>query len=90
MAVADERIDASDFVNAKLSDARRAKLMDLKKREDLKDQLTEKFKSRFGHGAKKERNEVSVTSATIRKEVGSSSARCISVHNQMLFTKPEF
>ncbi|CAK9032685.1 unnamed protein product [Durusdinium trenchii] len=69
MAVADERIDASDFVNAKLSDARRAKLMDLKKREDLKDQLTEKFKSRFGHGAKKEEDEVSVTSATIRKEV---------------------
>ena len=70
MAMPAERIDASDFeVNGRLSDARRAKLMDLKKREDLKDQLTEKFKSRFGHGACKEADEVSVNSAMIRKEV---------------------
>ncbi|CAL1132511.1 unnamed protein product [Cladocopium goreaui] len=45
--------------------------MDLKKREDLKDQLTEKFKHRFGHGGNKEADEVSVNSATIRKEVES-------------------
>lgn len=67
-----ERIDQPDFaVNAKLSETRRAKLMDLKKREDLKDQLTEKFKHRFGHGGNKEADEVSVNSATIRKEVES-------------------
>eukprot|EP00438_Fugacium_kawagutii_P033665 Skav204062 [mRNA] locus=scaffold3:433770:442415:- [translate_table: standard] len=72
MAMPAERIDQPDFaVNAKLSETRRAKLMDLKKREDLKDQLTEKFKHRFGHGANKEADEVSVNSATIRKEVES-------------------
>ncbi|CAJ1458260.1 unnamed protein product [Effrenium voratum] len=72
MAMPAQPVDTSDFsVNAKLSETRRAKLMDLKRREDLKDQLTEKFKSRFGHGASKEADEVSVASAAIRQEVDS-------------------
>lgn len=55
---------------SRLSDRRREKLINLKKREDLKDALTEKFKSRFGHGAKhRDLDEVSVASATIRHEV---------------------
>jgi len=52
-----------------MSDSRRAKLMDLKKREDLKDALTEKFKGRFGRGARKEDDEMSVASDVIRREV---------------------
>jgi len=71
MAMPAERVDPDFAMNGKLSETRRAKLMDLKKREDLKDQLTEKFKHRFGHGACKEADEVSVNSATIRKEVES-------------------
>jgi len=43
--------------------------MDMKKREDLKDQLTEKFKGRFGSGGYKDSDEVSVASAAIRNEV---------------------
>lgn len=55
---------------SRLSDARRQKLIDLKKREDLKDALTEKFKSRFGHGARQRgADEVSVASEAIRGEV---------------------
>jgi len=42
----------------------------LKKREDLKDALTEKFKGRFGHGAQmRGSDEVSVASEAIRGEV---------------------
>jgi len=52
-----------------MSDTRRAKLMDLKKREDLKDALTAKFKGRFGRGGTKEDDEMSLASDTIRKEV---------------------
>lgn len=52
-----------------MSDARRAKLMDLKRREDLKDALTDKFKGRYGRGANKEVDEMSVASDVIRKEV---------------------
>jgi len=43
--------------------------MDMKKREDLKDQLTEKFKGRFGSGGYKDSDECSVASAAIRNEV---------------------
>eukprot|EP00434_Breviolum_minutum_P024820 symbB.v1.2.021921.t1/scaffold1927.1/size97390/2 len=53
-----------------MSDHRRAKLMDLKRREDLKDALVEKFKGRFGKGAPyKDPEEMSVSSEVIRKEV---------------------
>eukprot|EP00440_Ansanella_granifera_P004888 gb/GFBE01005301.1/.p1 GENE.gb/GFBE01005301.1/~~gb/GFBE01005301.1/.p1 ORF type:complete len:510 (+),score=199.82 gb/GFBE01005301.1/:1-1530(+) len=63
------RSESALSVNSRLSDARRAKLMDLKKREDLKDQLTEKFKGRFGHGGTKEADEVSIASGVIAREV---------------------
>eukprot|EP00429_Kryptoperidinium_foliaceum_P116993 CAMPEP_0176297658 /NCGR_PEP_ID=MMETSP0121_2-20121125/58838_1 /TAXON_ID=160619 /ORGANISM="Kryptoperidinium foliaceum, Strain CCMP 1326" /LENGTH=605 /DNA_ID=CAMNT_0017638859 /DNA_START=54 /DNA_END=1871 /DNA_ORIENTATION=- len=44
--------------------------MNLKKREELKDALTDKFKGRFGHGApKKSIDEMSVASGMIREEV---------------------
>jgi len=56
--------------NSRLSDSRRAKLINLKKREDLKDALTEKFKSRFGKSATgREDDECSVASSAIRREV---------------------
>jgi hypothetical protein len=56
--------------NSRLSDQRREKLISLKKREDLKDALTEKFKSRFGHGASiRGPDEVSVCSEAIQGEV---------------------
>jgi len=54
---------------SRMTDTRRAKLMDLKKREDLKDALTAKFKGRFGKGGQKDIDEMSVASETIRKEV---------------------
>jgi len=54
---------------SRMSDTRRAKLMDLKKREDLKDALTAKFKGRFGKGGQKDIDEMSLASETIRKEV---------------------
>eukprot|EP00931_Biecheleriopsis_adriatica_P030055 TRINITY_DN1773_c0_g1_i1.p1 TRINITY_DN1773_c0_g1~~TRINITY_DN1773_c0_g1_i1.p1 ORF type:complete len:513 (-),score=186.05 TRINITY_DN1773_c0_g1_i1:124-1662(-) len=55
---------------SRMSDARRAKLMDLKKREDLKDALCEKFKGRFGHGSRtRDADEMSVSSEVIRGEV---------------------
>lgn len=44
--------------------------MNLKKREDLKDALTEKFKGRFGHGGRQP-DERSVASDVIRREVES-------------------
>jgi len=55
---------------SRLSDKRREKLLNLKMREDLKDALTEKFKSRFGSGAQQRGpDEVSVASEAIRGEV---------------------
>lgn len=72
MAMPAERLGTSRSelsVNSKLSDSRRAKLLNMKQREDLKDQLTEKFKGRFGHGGAKEADEVSVCSAAIRRDV---------------------
>jgi len=57
--------------SSRLSDGRRQKLINLKKREDLKDALTEKFKGRFGNGARQRGDdEVSVASTCIRGEVG--------------------
>lgn len=57
-------------VNSRLSDKRREKLINLKKREDLKDALTAKFQSRFGHGSRqRDSDEVSIASAAIRREV---------------------
>jgi len=56
--------------NSRLSQSRREKLVNLKKREDLKDALTEKFKGRFGHtAASRAPDEMSVCSNTIREEV---------------------
>lgn len=75
--------EANLSINPKLSDARKAKLIDIKKREDLKDALTEKFKNRFGHGStSKEADEVSVASAAIRNEVDQfSKTACMSQGN---------
>eukprot|EP00416_Gambierdiscus_australes_P043148 CAMPEP_0171094900 /NCGR_PEP_ID=MMETSP0766_2-20121228/42813_1 /TAXON_ID=439317 /ORGANISM="Gambierdiscus australes, Strain CAWD 149" /LENGTH=504 /DNA_ID=CAMNT_0011553645 /DNA_START=52 /DNA_END=1566 /DNA_ORIENTATION=+ len=57
-------------VNSRLSDRRREKLMNLKRREDLKDALTDKFKGRFGHSVPgRGDDEVSVTSTAIKQEV---------------------
>jgi len=57
-------------INSRLSDSRRDKLLNLKKREDLKDALTEKFKSRFGSGAQQRGvDEMSIASMDIRAEV---------------------
>lgn len=56
--------------NSRLSQSRRDKLISLKKREDLKDALCDKFKSRFGSGAQQRGDdEVSVASHAIRGEV---------------------
>lgn len=53
-----------------LADKRRGRLIDLKKREDLKDALTEKLHTRFGHGStQRGDDEVSVASTTIKGEV---------------------
>eukprot|EP00933_Yihiella_yeosuensis_P069653 TRINITY_DN763_c1_g1_i1.p1 TRINITY_DN763_c1_g1~~TRINITY_DN763_c1_g1_i1.p1 ORF type:complete len:491 (+),score=142.70 TRINITY_DN763_c1_g1_i1:174-1646(+) len=53
-----------------LSDARRSKLEHLKKREELKSALTDKFKERYATGnPDRPPNESSVLSATIRMEV---------------------
>jgi len=54
--------------NSRLSDSRREKLVNLKRREDLKGALTEKFKDRFGRGATQP-DERSVASDVIRREV---------------------
>ena len=44
--------------------------MDLKRREDLKDALVEKFKGRFGSGSGlKDVDEMSISSSVIRREV---------------------
>jgi len=66
-------------INSNLSERRRERLLNIKKREELKDALTEKFKGRFGHGAaERSSDEVSVASAAIRSEVNkfTSSANC--------------
>lgn len=57
-------------VNSRMSDARRDKLLLLKKREELKDALSGKLKDRFGHGGPdRPADEVSVASAAIQGEV---------------------
>lgn len=62
--------DGNISVGSRLSDTRREKLINMKKREDLKDAITSKFKSRFGHGAvHRGDDEVSVASTAIRHEV---------------------
>jgi len=54
----------------RMTEQRRERLINLKKREDLKGALTEKFKTRFGTGARERGDdEVSVTSSAIRREV---------------------
>mmetsp|Transcript_54609 Transcript_54609/g.97978 ORF Transcript_54609/g.97978 Transcript_54609/m.97978 type:complete len:507 (-) Transcript_54609:76-1596(-) len=64
------RSESGLSVNSRLSDSRREKLINLKKREDLKDALTEKFRSRFGHTASQRGpDEVSVASVDIQNEV---------------------
>lgn len=66
----EERCGTAQSNASRMSDNRRAKLMDLKRREDLKDALVEKFKGRFGKGAPyKDPEEMSVSSEVIRKEV---------------------
>lgn len=75
MALAPHRLNTAQSegslsVNSRLSSSRREKLINLKKREDLKDALTEKFKGRFGSGsAARASDEMSVASATIHEEV---------------------
>lgn len=70
MAMNEERCGTAMSNGSRMSDTRRAKLMDLKRREDLKDALIEKFKGRFGPGSQlKDADEMSVSSAVIRKEV---------------------
>lgn len=55
---------------SRLSEARKEKLLNLKKREDLKDALTSKFQSRFGKGAaQRAPDEMSVCTNDIRGEV---------------------
>jgi len=62
--------EGSLTVSSRLSDRRREKLMNLKKREDLKDALTDKFKGRFGHSVPgRGDDEMSVASSTIKREV---------------------
>mmetsp|Transcript_118474 Transcript_118474/g.342560 ORF Transcript_118474/g.342560 Transcript_118474/m.342560 type:complete len:508 (-) Transcript_118474:71-1594(-) len=57
-------------ISSRMTDRRREKLMNLKRREELKDALTDKFKGRFGHGSsQRAADEMSVASATIREEV---------------------
>mmetsp|Transcript_27408 Transcript_27408/g.65142 ORF Transcript_27408/g.65142 Transcript_27408/m.65142 type:complete len:506 (-) Transcript_27408:97-1614(-) len=71
MSVSEERLGTAQSNASRMSDSRRAKLMDLKRREDLKDALVEKFKGRFGKGSSlKDPDEMSVSSDVIRKEVG--------------------
>jgi len=75
MAAATQRLGTSRSegnlsVSSRLTDQRRERLMNLKKREDLKGALTEKFKGRFGHGGSgRNFDEMSVASQTIRQEV---------------------
>mmetsp|Transcript_101143 Transcript_101143/g.271687 ORF Transcript_101143/g.271687 Transcript_101143/m.271687 type:complete len:501 (+) Transcript_101143:73-1575(+) len=75
MAMAPKRLNTSQSegdlsVNSKMSASRREKLMNIKKREEMKDALTEKFKSRFSSGgAGRAADEMSVCSSAIRQEV---------------------
>jgi len=75
MAMAPNRMktaasEGSLSVNSRMSEARREKLVNLKKREDLKDALTDKFKTRFGSNAQyRGSDEQSVVSTVIRREV---------------------
>jgi len=75
MAMAPKRLNTSQSegdlsVNSKMSASRREKLMNIKKREEMKDALTAKFKGRFATGgAGRAADEMSVASATIRQEV---------------------
>jgi hypothetical protein len=75
MAMAPKRLGTSASegglsVNSRLSEARRQKLTQLKKREELKDALTDKFKGRFGHGSSyRADDEMSVASSAIKREV---------------------
>mmetsp|Transcript_12557 Transcript_12557/g.18191 ORF Transcript_12557/g.18191 Transcript_12557/m.18191 type:complete len:146 (+) Transcript_12557:57-494(+) len=56
--------------NSKMTGSRREKLVNMKKREDLKDALTQRFKERFGRGSQERgSDEVSVCSTAIRREV---------------------
>lgn len=64
-------------VNPKMSESRRAKLMDLKNREALKDMLEEKFIGRFGHGGARGDDECSVASGTIRREVEKFTSKAV-------------
>lgn len=70
-------------VNSRLSGARRDKLLNLKKREDFKDQLMEKFKGRYGHGANKQDDEMSVASTCIRREVDRFADRANMTDNNL-------
>jgi len=57
-------------ITSRMSEARREKLTNLKKREELKDALADKFKVRFGSGSQyKQSDEMSVASSHIRREV---------------------
>lgn len=70
MACSEERLGTAQSNASRISESRRAKLMDLKRREELKDALIEKFKTRFGRGSVlKDADEMSVSSAAIRNEV---------------------
>jgi len=76
MAAPDARLGTAQSqgnmsVSSRMSNQRREKLLNLQKREELKDALSERFKHRFGKGSTiKEDDEVSVCSAAIRSEVG--------------------
>mmetsp|Transcript_46386 Transcript_46386/g.110479 ORF Transcript_46386/g.110479 Transcript_46386/m.110479 type:complete len:504 (-) Transcript_46386:222-1733(-) len=64
------------LANSKLSSQRREKLMHLKKREELKDALTQRFKERFGTGSQERGfDEVSVATSAIRREVDNFADR---------------
>eukprot|EP00930_Biecheleria_cincta_P000539 TRINITY_DN10119_c0_g1_i1.p1 TRINITY_DN10119_c0_g1~~TRINITY_DN10119_c0_g1_i1.p1 ORF type:complete len:522 (-),score=156.53 TRINITY_DN10119_c0_g1_i1:102-1610(-) len=71
-------------MNSKMSESRRAKLMDLKNREALKDMLTEKFIGRFGHGGTKGDDECSVASGTIRREVEQFTSKAVTSEGNLI------
>merc|ERR1719409_13167 len=55
--------------NTRLSDRRREKLLNIKKREDLKGMLIEKYRQKYPHGTNKQSDCRSVCSAVIGREV---------------------
>uniref|UniRef100_A0A7S1LME6 Trichohyalin-plectin-homology domain-containing protein n=1 Tax=Alexandrium catenella TaxID=2925 RepID=A0A7S1LME6_ALECA len=75
MAAVGRRLNTSQSegsltASSRLTDKRREKLMSLKKREELKDALTDKFKGRFGHSVPgRGDDECSVASSAIKREV---------------------